>query len=152
MLKMYQGMPNQPQNYRGTYYPQADPYVAQYQRLTPVEPIQSMYNPTPASSYLKGRPVLSIEEAKASQIDLDGSLHVFTDIGNKKIYTKQLNLDGTATLNTYVLMEGEDANNNSSVFSSNDYVTKAEFNQALTQIQNMFVKKEEEKKPVNLNF
>ena len=35
-------------------------------------------------------------------IDLDGGVHVFTDFGNHKIYTKQINLDGTATINTYV--------------------------------------------------
>ena len=38
-------------------------------------------------------------------IDLDGSIFVFTDFGNKHIYTKQINLDGTATLNTYTLEE-----------------------------------------------
>ena len=31
---------------------------------------------------LKGRPVSSYDEAKASMIDLDGSLFVFTDIAN----------------------------------------------------------------------
>jgi hypothetical protein len=56
------------------------------------------------NNYIKCRPVASIDEARASQIDLDGSLNVFTDIGNKKIYTKQINLDGTATLNTYTLL------------------------------------------------
>ena len=149
---MYQGMPNQPQSYGGNYYQQANPYGAQYQRLPQMESIQTMYNPSPASSYLKGRPVLSIEEAKASQIDLDGSLHVFTDIGNKKIYTKQLNLDGTATLNTYVLVEEDGLQKNPATPPMQDYVTKAEFNQALAQIQSMFAKKEEEKKPVTLNF
>jgi hypothetical protein len=39
-------------------------------------------------NYIKGRPVVSIDEARASQIDLDGSLYVFPDLGNKKIYTK----------------------------------------------------------------
>jgi len=50
---------------------------------------------------LKCRPVSSKEEAMASQIDLDGSLWVFTDIGNGKIYTKQINNDGTASFRTY---------------------------------------------------
>lgn len=149
---MYQGMQNQPQNFGGSYYHQANPYGTQYQRLSQMEPMQSMYNPTPSVSYLKGRPVLSIEEAKASQIDLDGSLHVFTDIGNKKIYTKQLNLDGTATLNTYVLVEEEGTKST----TSPEYVTKAEFNQALAQIQAMFTKQqqqqEDEKKPITLSF
>lgn len=58
-----------------------------------------------SNNYVKCRAVTSIDEAKASMIDLDGSIHVFTDIGNKCIYTKQINLDGTATLNTYVLQE-----------------------------------------------
>lgn len=54
---------------------------------------------------LKGRPVSSYDEAKASMIDLDGSLFVFTDISNKKIYTKQIMLDGSAEFKTYVLEE-----------------------------------------------
>lgn len=54
-------------------------------------------------NYLKCRPVSSVEEARAAQIDLDGSLFVFPDIANQRIYTKQINPDGTATLNTYTL-------------------------------------------------
>ena len=46
------------------------------------------------------RPVSSYDEAKASMIDLDGSLFVFTDVANKKIYTKQIMLDGTASAYT----------------------------------------------------
>ena len=54
-------------------------------------------------NYIKGRPVVSIDEARASQIDLDGSLYVFPDLGNKKIYTKQINMDGTASFNVFEL-------------------------------------------------
>lgn len=54
---------------------------------------------------LKGRPVSSYDEAKASMIDLDGTLFVFTDIANNCIYTKQILLDGSAELKTYVLQE-----------------------------------------------
>jgi hypothetical protein len=54
-------------------------------------------------NYIKGRPVVSIDEARASQIDLDGSLYVFPDLGNKKIYTKQINMDGTASFNIFEL-------------------------------------------------
>ena len=134
---MYQGMPNQ----YGNYYQQPS-YGNQYQRQT----VPESYGASPVMAYLKGRPVLSLDEAKAASIDLDGSLHVFTDIGNKKIYTKQLNLDGTATLKTYLLVEDEPP-------MVNEYVTKAEFEQALAQLQNMIIaKKEEEKKPVSLSF
>jgi hypothetical protein len=58
--------------------------------------------PETPQQYLKCRPVSSKEEARAFQIDLDGSLWVFTDIGNEKIYTKQINNDGTASFKTYV--------------------------------------------------
>lgn len=64
------------------------------------------YQPYQPASVLKGRPVTSYDEAKASMIDLDGSVFVFPDFGNGKIYTKQINLDGTATINTYSLDGG----------------------------------------------
>lgn len=54
------------------------------------------------NQFLKCRPVASKDEARACQIDLDGSLWVFTDVGNGKIYTKQINNDGTATFKTYI--------------------------------------------------
>lgn len=49
------------------------------------------------------RPVSSVEEVRASSIDFDGSIFYFTDVANKKIYTKQINMDGTASINTYEL-------------------------------------------------
>lgn len=71
---------------------------------------QMMYNnqyqgnqqlPQNSGNSLKGRPVTSLEEARAAQIDFDGSVFFFPDIANGKIYTKQINLDGTATLKEY---------------------------------------------------
>ena len=47
---------------------------------------------------LKGYPVSSLEEARAAVVDFDGSIFIFPDIVNKRIYTKQINIDGTATL------------------------------------------------------
>jgi hypothetical protein len=101
------------------------PYAQQYQRLAQMEQqAQQQYAP---QNYLKGRPVVSLDEARAAQIDLDGSLFVFTDIGNKKIYTKQINLDGTATLNTYSLVED--------VAPSENYVTKTELDNAVAALR-----------------
>ena len=54
---------------------------------------------------LKGRPVASIDEAKASMIDFDGSTFYFPDVAKKNIYAKRINMDGTSTLETYVLQE-----------------------------------------------
>ena len=73
------------------------------------------------NQFLKCRPVASKDQARACQIDLDGSLWVFTDIGNSKIYTKQINNDGTATFNTYILTKDEN------IYNSTEYVTKEEF-------------------------
>lgn len=78
-------------------YPQYQP-IMQYQnsnQFTNQQVLQS------ASNVLKGRPVTSLEEARAAQIDFDGSVFLFPDIANGKIYTKQINLDGTATLKEY---------------------------------------------------
>lgn len=77
---------------------------------------------------LKGRPVSSIEEVRAAQIDFDGSLFVFPDIANKRIYTKQINLDGTASLNIYELKEIVVPK------SDVDYVTKQEFEQVIKEL------------------
>ena len=83
------------------------------------------------NQFFKGRPVSSKEEAQASQIDLDGSLWVFTDIGNQKIYTKQINLDGTVSFNTYVLTVEKEEN----LYNDfSNFVTKDEFNKAIQAI------------------
>lgn len=50
---------------------------------------------------LKGRAVTGMEEARAAQIDFDGTVHMFTDFANGKIYTKQLSNDGIVVFNTY---------------------------------------------------
>lgn len=85
--------------------------------------------PSPALNYIKGRPVVSIDEARASQIDLDGSLYVFPDLGNKKIYTKQINMDGTAAFNVFELAAaGQET-------TTETYVTRTELNTILEQFK-----------------
>ena len=80
------------------------------------------------NNFLKCRPVASKEEARASQIDLDGSLWVFIDVGNEKVYTKQINNDGTAKFKTYSLMADEDP------YISPEFVTKEEFNKVVQNL------------------
>lgn len=79
---------------------------------------------------LKGRPVSSIDEARAIPIDFDGSIFFFPDVANKRIYTKQINLDGTATLNMYELKEIPMATT-----SNNNYVTREEFEEVINKLQ-----------------
>ena len=141
---------NQP-NSTMNYYPYMynNMTMPQYQRMAPVEQPQMSYQYS-TGYHLKGRPVASLDEARAAQIDFDGSLHVFTDIGNKKIYTKQINLDGTASLQTYVLIEEDPSIEPKNELS--EYVTKTEFNQALSQLQEMFMRGKEKKSDTLNNF
>lgn len=106
-----------------------------------MEQLQNQYNgmmqqtvPQQTMQMIKCRPVSSYDEAKASMIDLDGSMFVFTDIANKKIYTKQIMLDGTAELKTYELVE---QNKTEIEHKSNDYecVSKHEFEEVIGKLK-----------------
>ena len=77
---------------------------------------------------LKGRPVSSVEEARASTIDFDGTVFYFPDLANKKIYTKQINLDGTATLLMYELKELP-------IDPPVSYVTREEFEAVIKELK-----------------
>ena len=103
------------------YYQQSQPNMRQSQP-------QMGYQP----AFLKGRLVSSIEEARAAGIDFDGSIFYFPDLANRRIYTKQINLDGTATLNMYELKEipmAMDAANTEA------YITREEFEQAINKLR-----------------
>lgn len=103
----------------------------------PYQPTQNYYYQPPATQPrqnllgLKGRPVSSLEEVRAATVDFDGTVSFFPDLANGKIYTKQCNVDGTASLNMYELKE---IPANSSL-NSNAYVTRDEFNQAMTALK-----------------
>ncbi len=91
---------------------------------------------------IKGRPVSGIEEARAAMIDLDGSLFVFTDIANKKIYTKQIQLDGSAEVKIYRLVEQPIQENTET--EQGDYVLRSEFEKALGNMNKQFKQLQEE--------
>ena len=76
------------------------------------------------------RPVSSLEEVRASAIDFDGSVFYFPDAANKTIYTKQINLDGTALVNMYVMQEIPVAPRPEQLAAA--YVSKEEFQQTVS--------------------
>lgn len=84
---------------------------------------------------LKGRPVSSYDEAKASMIDLDGSLFVFTDIANNCIYTKQILLDGSAELKTYVLQEQKPEEHRQNKMVNQEFVLRKDFEKAVGDLK-----------------
>ena len=118
------------QNYN--YYPQ------QTQQVIPQQPsYQSLsYRQAPPQTGLKGRLVASLEEARATSIDFDGSIFYFPDLANKRIYTKQINMDGTATLCMYELREmPREENFSDFVPSADKFVTREEFERVLAELR-----------------
>lgn len=81
---------------------------------------------------LKGRLVTSIDEVRATPIDFDGSIFYFPDVTSNRIYTKQINMDGTASFKVYELRATPIE---PTVPTNVNYVTREEFEAALTQIK-----------------
>ena len=113
---------NQVANNYMNYPYSANPYVRQSDYGQP-----QMQSVMPQAG-LKGRPVSSIEEVKAAQIDFDGSVFIFPDITNGCIYTKQATSTGII-FNKYVL---EEQNAKS---ASSDYVTREELNNIISELK-----------------
>lgn len=108
--------------------------LRQYGNYNPynTQPVQAQ----PQAQYIKGRPVSSYEEAKASMIDLDGSLFVFPDIANKRIYTKQILLDGTADFKVYNLVQENTPVKTEQNNTSDEYVLRKDFEDTITILTN----------------
>ena len=111
------------------YYPQPanqpPPYQPRAYQQAPLQPMG-----------LKGRLVSSFEEARASSIDFDGSVFYFPDLANRRIYTKQINIDGTASLYVYELREMPVQRDDSVLVPSIEkFVTRDEFEQVLEQLR-----------------
>ena len=119
------------QNYN--YYPQQQP-----QQVIQQQPLYQIpaYRQAPPQVGLKGRLVSSLEEARATSIDFDGSIFYFPDLANKLIYTKQINMDGTATLCVYELREMPVQREDSALVPSVDkFVTREEFERVLAELR-----------------
>lgn len=129
-MNLYQGFGN-----NQSYY--------QPQRTNTIIPPSQQ--PQPAFIGLKGRPISSLEEARAAAIDFDGSVFFFPDLANKRIYTKQINLDGTASMNMYEYKEVP-----TEAFNSSNFVTRQEFDETLNDIKgalNMIAQQTQQQKP-----
>lgn len=123
------------QNYN--YYPQQP--VQQNQQITQQQPLYQIPNylrQAPPQVTLKGRLVSSLEEARATSIDFDGSVFYFPDLANKRIYTKQINMDGTASLYVYELRETPvEEEKSSAIPSAEKFVTREEFERVLAELR-----------------
>ena len=106
-------------------YPYQQQQLQQFYR--PPQQVQYNWNQQPIPQV---RPVSSIEEVKASQIDFDGSVFYFPDVANKKIYTKSINMDGTVNISMYELSQIK-ANQS---MDSSCYITREEFEQVINKM------------------
>lgn len=109
------------------YYPQQNRYYDQQRSM--IMTGQSPQQTQPQFSGLRGRPVASIEEARASIVDFDGSIFYFPDLANNRIYIKQINLDGTSSLYVYEKLD-------STAAISPSYVSQEEFKNTVNALLN----------------
>ena len=125
-------------------YPYQQQQLQQFYR--PPQQVQYNWNQQPIPQI---RPVSSIEEVKASQIDFDGSIFYFPDVANKKIYTKSINMDGTVNISMYELSQIK-ANQS---MDSSCYITREEFEQVINKMyQEMSQTTAQQQKPQEFKF
>lgn len=87
--------------YRPPYngYPQVQGnYPQTYQQRYPQQQMQM-----PVNNIVKGRVVTGIEEARAAQVDLDGTPSYFPSLGEGKIYVKYIGMDGLPVFQTFIV-------------------------------------------------
>lgn len=95
-------------------------------------PMYGINKPYYPNTNARIRPVASIEEVKASPIDFDGSVFYFHDVVNKKIYTKQINLEGMVQIDTYEIAAA--AQPDQKELETANFVTQEEFQKAIQDI------------------
>lgn len=83
--------PSYPQSGYQQPYPQT--YNSYTQQANTAQPI------------IKGRIVTGMEEARAAQVDLDGTISYFPSPAENKIYVKYVGMDGIAVFNVYSMDE-----------------------------------------------
>lgn len=93
------------------YNPVPDPAMAAMQERLKNMQQQQVYRPMPPQPAIpmygiKGRPVTNIEEARAAQIDFDGSTSYFPCPAERKIFAKGLDLNGNPVFEVYQLVTG----------------------------------------------
>ena len=121
------------QNYN--YYPQQIPNQ-QVPQQQPQYQVPNYLRQAPPQVTLKGRLVSSLEEARATSIDFDGSVFYIPELANNRIYTKQINMDGTASLYVFELRETPIENEASGfVPSVEKFVTREEFERVLAELR-----------------
>lgn len=110
-------------------------YQQQPYQTRPTYQSQQIPMTMPTQQGLKGRPVASVEEARAASIDFDGSIFYFPDVANNCIYTKQINMDGSASINVYELKKMPLQSSMPVNIDTTSFITRDEFEQAIARLR-----------------
>lgn len=99
--------------------------LQQQQQQMYQQPMPTMMPPAQPNAYqpvqqIKGRPVTSIEEARAAQVDLDGTSTYFPAPAEGKIYEKLIGMDGLPIFRVYQLQQ--DGGMQAPVYADNNTV------------------------------
>lgn len=114
------GGPPYGHNYNQMNYQYAQPYYqSQYAYHNP----QMQSQPPTQQNYLSGQMVDSLEVVKAKDVDLTGAPNYYPSVDGKHIYVKQLMMDGTSSVKTFIL---SDSNNKSNETSVNERLDRIE--------------------------
>lgn len=97
VMNMY-GMFQSPYSGMGMNNPAANVYQQRLQQMQ--APYQQQQYGMPQQG-IKGRIVTGMEEARAAQIDLDGSVSVFPSPSEHRIYTKTIDINGNPVFEVY---------------------------------------------------
>lgn len=81
------------------------------QQMPPQQMMQQQFQQMPQQSmmWLKGRLVSSLDEVKASVVDMDGSDTYFPHPASNSIYTKCIDMQGNSVIKHYVLEDVKDS-------------------------------------------
>lgn len=85
----------------------------QMQMQPPQQMMQQQFQQMPMQqmSGLKGRLVSSLDEVKASVVEMDGSETYFPHPASNSIFTKCIDMNGNAIIKHYILEETQDSKN-----------------------------------------
>lgn len=124
-------------NTMGGAVPQMQQRLNNLQQMYGTPQMQNPYSGLPSfqqqavtNPYIKGRLVSGVEEARASQIDLDGSSTFFPSPAEGKIYEKLIDLNGLPVFRVYEMVKTPivptEAQNSDTVKDLQERVTQLE--------------------------
>ena len=89
----------------------AMPQQQQMQQMPPQQMMQQQFQQMPQQPMmgLKGRLVSSLDEVKASVVDMDGSETYFPHPASNSIFTKCIDMQGNSVIKHYVLEDVKDS-------------------------------------------